>query len=64
MATNDDLETSTWATDTQVSLPEPSPFDILVDMGTLGFTMYGIAHNISLADVENYSPNFVGNPHE
>lgn len=43
-----------WATDTPVSFPEPPPGDVpvLVDFEGFGFTMNGMAHNISGPDLE------------
>jgi hypothetical protein len=56
----DEAGAEVWATDTIPSLPVPSQFDVLVDMGGFGFTQYGIAHNISDTNVEDYIPSFVG----
>lgn len=43
-----------WATDTPVSFPEPPGADVpvLVDFEGFGFTMNGMAHNISGPDLE------------
>ena len=45
-----------------VSMPQPPKSEILIDMGTFGFTEFGLAHNITSADIENYTPNFIGRP--
>lgn len=47
-----------WGTDTMISMPQPSQHDILVDMGTFGFTEFGLNHNLSRADLEDYIPTF------
>lgn len=50
-----------WASDTPISFPEPPPGDIpvLVDFDGFGFTMGGIVHNISQADLEEIlTPTF------
>lgn len=50
-----------WATDTLVSFPEPPPQDapVLTDFQGLGFSMNGIVHNISDADLEDLTtPHF------
>jgi hypothetical protein len=60
----------TWATDTAVSFPEPPTSDVpvLVDFEGFGFTMNGMAHNISGTDLEemltpHFAPEgFVGLP--
>lgn len=50
---------SYWASDSPISMPEPSPEDVVVDMGAMGFTMSGLVNNLSLADLEEYSvPTF------
>lgn len=47
-----------WGSDVPISMPVPSDHDVLVDMGTFGFTSYGIAHNLKLADLEDFLPSF------
>lgn len=48
-----------WGTDTPISLPVPPSDPILVDMGSFGITTYGIAHNLTSADLEAYVPKFL-----
>lgn len=48
-----------WGTDTPISLPVPPKDNILVDFGTLGFTEFGMAHNISAGDIADYLPIFL-----
>jgi hypothetical protein len=49
---------SFWATDTEISLPVPSKNAILVDMGALGFTEFGLDHNLNSGDLEEFVPTF------
>lgn len=58
---NDDI--SVWATDTAISLPQPPQEPILVDMGAFGFTEYGLNHNLTTSDIEDYLPSFLGDPY-
>ena len=43
-----------WSTDTPISAPEAPPADVpvLTDFGGFGFSMNGIVHNVSEADLE------------
>lgn len=53
--------TDTWASDTPISMPEAPPEDVpvLVDFEGFGFSMSGIVHNVSGADLEELrSPHF------
>lgn len=53
------LDDSVWATDTPISLPVPPNKPVLVKMGALGFTEYGMAHDITVTMIEEYTPTFV-----
>lgn len=44
----------TWATDTQISMPEPNDF-VLISFGGFGFTSKGLAHDLSLPDWEAFA---------
>lgn len=43
-----------WATDTPISFPEPAPNDVpvLTDFQGFGFSMNGLVHNLTQADVD------------
>ncbi|MDX1409163.1 MAG: hypothetical protein R3330_13545, partial [Saprospiraceae bacterium] len=49
------LARDTWAADTDISQPVPPDDEtpVLVDFQGFGFTMNGIAHNLSEADAED-----------
>lgn len=48
-----------WGADVPISMPIPSDTTVLVDMGAHGFTVNGLQHNLSQADLEEYTqPNF------
>lgn len=49
-----------WACDVKISMPEPPPSNtpVLIDMGGFGFTVNGLTHNLSVADVEDLSVPF------
>lgn len=49
-----------WGTNAPISLPEPPQHDILIDMESFGFTEFGMNFNLSMADIEDYHPDFVG----
>ncbi len=50
------MSDTSWASDVPVSMPVPYRPDepVVVDMGGFGFTLGGVAHNISEADVEEW----------
>lgn len=60
MSTSIDDE-AVWGSDTPISMPVPSDNPILVNMGTLGFTEFGMAHNLNTSDLEDYIPTFLPN---
>jgi hypothetical protein len=44
-----------WGSDVPISMPEPNPVnDVVIDMGAIGFGLYGLAHNLSDADLAEY----------
>lgn len=48
-----------WGADVPISMPVPGDAEVLVDMGAHGFTVNGLQHNLSTADLEEYmQPNF------
>ena len=48
-----------WGSDVPISMPQPTKDQILIDMGAHGFTVNGLQHNISQADLEEYTqPTF------
>lgn len=49
-----------WASDVPISMPEPpsTKTPVLVDMGGYGFTVLGLTHNLTTADVEELSTPF------
>lgn len=44
-----------WACDVPISMPEATTDFVLIDMGAHGFSINGIVHNLSQADLENYT---------
>lgn len=54
-----------WGTDGKISLPVPSPNDVLIKLGDSGFvfTNGGIAHDVTEADLEEIAtPGFIPPP--
>jgi hypothetical protein len=51
---------STWGTDTAISFPIPSPHQVFVDFGDFGFTEFGLVHNLNRVDLEDITPDFIG----
>ena len=48
-----------WGADVPISMPQPTDDPILIDMGAHGFTVNGLQHNLSRADLEEYTqPTF------
>jgi hypothetical protein len=48
-----------WGADVPISMPVPGSDDVLIDMGAHGFTLNGLQHNLTQADLEEYlQPNF------
>ena len=45
---------SYWGSDVPISMPEPSQDETIIDMGANGFSINGLVHNLSTADLENY----------
>ena len=44
-----------WGADVPISMPEANPNnETIVDMGDKGMGIYGLTHNISDADLEDY----------
>jgi hypothetical protein len=52
------LPGNAWGSDVQISMPVPSEHPVRVNMGAMGMTDFGIAHDINLADIESYLPTF------
>lgn len=53
------IDNDVWGTDVPISMPVPPETGVLVKMGTFGFTNFGIAHDITNADLEDYLPTFI-----
>jgi hypothetical protein len=49
---------NTWGADVLISMPVPSKYPLLVDMGIFGLTEFGLDHNISSADIEDFLPTY------
>lgn len=48
-----------WASDVAISMPEATSDDIILDMGTFGFSINGFVYNLKKADVEELkTPTF------
>lgn len=47
-----------WGSDVLISMPEPTKHPVLINMGALGMTEFGITHNINRTDLEDYLPTF------
>ena len=49
-----------WGSDVPVSLPEPRHVErpVYVDMGGFGFTEFGLGHQFTESDWENYLPHY------
>jgi hypothetical protein len=58
----DRIITTPWASDTQISMPEPiDPAEVLLDMGGgFAFTADGMRHLLSQSDVRNLSVPYFG----
>ena len=45
-------EHDAWAADTAISRPDPPSVPVMVDFDGFGFTMNGMAHNLSSGEIE------------